>query len=139
MAWFPPPPQYGPLSEGITVNHIEMGRQGEGEAVRYLQANGYRILHRNLRARFGEIDVVARDGPALCFVEIKARSSTRFGFPEEAVTALKRRKLLKLAAWYLQSRRPAGHSHIRFDVLSLLNGPEGPARIRLIKGAFEAA
>ena len=121
------------------VNKFLLGRQGEGEAVRYLQSNGYRILHRNLRARFGEIDVVARDGAALCFVEIKARSSTRFGFPEEAVNFQKRQKLLKLAAWYLQSRRPAGHSHVRFDVLSLLNGPDGPARIRLIKGAFEAA
>ena len=120
------------------MNKFLLGRQGEGEAVRYLERNGYRILHRNLRARFGEIDVVARDGAALCFVEIKARSSTRFGFPEESVTALKRRKLLRLASWYLQSRRPSGHSHVRFDVLSLLNGPGGPARIRLIKGAFEA-
>ncbi len=118
------------------LNKFLLGRQGEGEAVRYLQSNGYRILHRNLRARFGEIDVVAREGPALCFIEIKARSSTRFGFPEESVTRLKRQKLLRLAAWYLQSRRPVGHSHVRFDVLSLLNGPEGPARIRLIKGAF---
>ena len=122
----------------MILNKFLLGRQGEGEAVRYLRDNGYKILHRNLRARFGEIDVVARDGPALCFVEIKARSSTRFGFPEEAVNFQKRQKLLKLAAWYLQSRRPAGHSHIRFDVLSLLNGPDGPARIRLIKGAFEA-
>ena len=121
------------------LNKFLLGRKGEDEAADYLSKNGYRILHRNLRAKFGEIDVVARDGGALCFVEIKARSSTRFGFPEEAVNFQKRQKLLKLAAWYLQSRRPAGHSHIRFDVLSLLNGPEGPARIRLIKGAFEAA
>ncbi|MDO8729585.1 MAG: YraN family protein [Candidatus Omnitrophota bacterium] len=123
----------------MILNKFLLGRKGEGEAVRYLKANGYRILHRNLRARFGEIDVVARDGEALCFVEIKARSSTRFGFPEEAVNFPKRQKLLKLAAWYLQSRRPAGHSSVRFDVLSILNGPDStPARIRLIKGAFEA-
>ncbi len=115
------------------------GRRAEDVAAGYLKNNGYRILHRNLRAKFGEIDVVARDGPALCFVEIKARSSTRFGFPEEAVHFQKRQKLLKLAAWYLQSRRPAGHSSVRFDVLSILNGPDStPARIRLIKGAFEA-
>ena len=122
----------------MILNKFQLGRKAEDEAADYLSKNGYRILHRNLRARFGEIDVVARDGPALCFVEIKARSSTRFGFPEEAVNFQKRQKLLKLAAWYLQSRRPAGHSHVRFDVLSLLSGPDGPARIRLIKGAFEA-
>ena len=120
------------------INKFLAGRKGEEEAVRYLEANGYRVLHRNLRAKFGEIDVVAREGAALCFVEIKARSSTRFGFPEEAVHPMKRRQLVRLAAWYLQSRKPSGHSHVRFDVLSLLNGPDGPARIRLIKSAFEA-
>ena len=122
----------------MILNKFQLGRKAEDEAADYLSKNGYRILHRNLRARFGEIDVVARDGPALCFVEIKARSSTRFGFPEEAVHPMKRRQLVRLASWYLQSRKPAGHSHVRFDVLSLLSGPDGPARIRLIKGAFEA-
>ena len=123
----------------MILNKFLLGRQGEAEAVRYLESNGYRILHRNLRAKFGEIDVVARDGPALCFVEIKARSSTRFGFPEEAVNFFKRQRLLRLASWYLQRRPGGGHSQIRFDVLSILNGPGGsPDRIRLIKGAFEA-
>ena len=122
------------------VNHIEAGKKGEADAVRYLQSNGYRILERNLRAKFGEIDVVARDGPALCFVEIKTRSSIRFGFPEEAVTVWKRQRLLRLASWYLQRRPGGAHSQVRFDVLSILNGPAGsPDRIRLIKGAFEAA
>ena len=117
----------------------ELGRQGETEAVRYLQSNGYRILERNLRAKFGEIDVVARDGPALCFIEIKTRSSVRFGFPEEAVTVWKRWRLLRLASWYLQRHPNGGHSQVRFDVLSILNGPDRSAdRIRLIKGAFEA-
>ena len=121
------------------ISKTEAGRKGEDAAVRYLQQNGYRILERNLRAKFGEIDVVARDGPALCFVEIKARSSTRFGFPEEAVNFFKRQRLLRLASWYLQRRPNGGHSQIRFDVLSILNGPGGsPDRIRLIKGAFEA-
>ena len=115
------------------------GRQGEGEAVRFLKKSGYRIIARNLRAKFGEIDVVAEDGPTLCFVEIKTRSSIRFGFPEEAVTAQKRQRLVRLASWYLQSRPSAQPRPVRFDVLAILTGADStPARIRLIKGAFEA-
>lgn len=96
------------------------------------------MLDRNVRARFGEIDVVARDGTTLCFVEVKARSSIRFGWPEESVTAQKRQRLLRLAQWYLQKTGSRG-GPVRFDVLSLLSGPDGaPGRVRLIKGAFEA-
>jgi len=120
------------------IDKLLAGRRGEDEAVGYLRKNGYRILARNLRARFGEIDVVAEDGPVLCFVEIKSRSSIRFGWPEEAVTPQKRQRLVRLASWYLQSHRSNDLRPVRFDVLSILTGPDGPARIRLIKGAFEA-
>lgn len=121
--------------------HLALGRKGEEEAVRYLQQNGYRILACNLKAKFGEIDVVAENGPALCFVEIKARSSARFGLPEEAVHPMKRRQLVRLASWYLQRLRGKTYAEVRFDVLSILTGPAGdpPYRIRLIKAAFEAA
>ena len=122
------------------ISKLLLGRRGEDEAVAYLRKNGYRILARNLRAKFGEIDVVAQDGPTLCFVEIKSRSSTRFGFPEEAVNAQKRQRLVRLASWYLQSHPSDRPRPVRFDVLSILNGPDGSAaRIRLIKGAFDAA
>ena len=114
-----------------------LGRRGEELAVEYLRAQGYRVIERNVRSRMGEIDVVARDGAVLCFIEVRTRSSTRFGWPEESVTALKRLRLARLAQGYLQRfRGPAGP--VRFDVLSLLLGPDGaPARTRLIKGAFE--
>ncbi|MBI3333540.1 MAG: YraN family protein [Candidatus Omnitrophica bacterium] len=116
-----------------------LGRRGEEEAVRLLKANGYRILGRNVRARFGEIDVVARDGPVLCFVEIKARSSLRFGWPEEGVHPRKQWQLTRLAQWYLKAHR-CGETPVRFDVVSLLLSSEGPpARTRLIKNAFDAA
>ena len=116
---------------------IAAGRQGEESAVRYLRSNGYRILERNVRARFGEIDIVAQDKEVLCFVEVKTRSSVRFGWPEEAVTFQKRQKLIRLAQWYLR-RRGKTSTPVRFDVLSLLPAPDGSqGRIRLIKGAFE--
>ena len=122
------------------MNKFLFGRSAEAQAVRYLEGQGYRILARNVRARFGEIDVVAKEGATLCFVEIKARSSDRFGLPEEALTADKRRRLIRLAQWYLQRTRLTEGLAIRFDVLSILSdSDQGPTRIRLIKGAFEAA
>ena len=116
---------------------IELGRRGEEQAVECLTQNGYRILSRNLRTKFGEIDVVAREGETLCFVEIKARSTARFGWPEEGVTREKQWRLARLASWYISRRRFTGP--VRFDVVSILYDPKGaPARTRLIKGAFEA-
>lgn len=125
--------------EKRSLNRAALGRRCEDLAAEHLRGQGYRIIERNVRMRFGELDVVARDGPALCFVEIRARSSTRFGWPEESVTPQKRRRLIRLAQGYLQRLRGAP-GPVRFDVLSILLGPDGaPARTRLIKGAFEAS
>jgi len=119
------------------MNKIELGRKGETVAVELLEQNGYRILGRNVRAKFGEIDLVAKEGKTLCFVEIKTRTSLRFGWPEEAVTPEKRWRLSRLARWYLQAHRLESVP-VRFDVVSILFDPEGsPARTRLIKSAFD--
>ena len=128
------------------MNKSLAGRGAEELAVAYLRRQGYEVLERNVRMRFGEIDVVARDGPTLCFIEIRSRSSDRFGLPEESINREKRRRLVRLAEGYLQRpsamlraglREPAGP--VRFDVLSILLGADGaPARTRLIKGAFDA-
>ena len=116
-----------------------LGQRCEEFAAEYLRQQGYRVIERNVRMRFGEIDAVARDGATLCFVEVRARSSTRFGWPEESVTPLKRRRLVRLAQGYLQRLR-GSPGPVRFDVLSILLGPDGaPGRVRLTKGAFEAA
>ena len=115
-----------------------LGRRGEGHALRLLRAKGYRILGRNVRARFGEIDVVAQQGKTLCFIEIKARTGLEFGLPEEAVDGRKQQRLRRLALWYLQSRR-IPDVPVRFDVVSVLLHPDGRlARTRLIPAAFEA-
>ena len=114
-----------------------MGRWGEIHAVRTLRENGYRILAQNVRAQFGEIDLIARDGATLCFVEVKARSGLASGFPEEGVDFKKRKRLVRLAAWYLQTRHLRDVS-VRFDVVSLVTDHGSLVRARLIKGAFEA-
>ena len=120
------------------MNNPQSGRNGEETAVRLLQQNGYRVIARNVRAKFGEIDVVAKDGEVLCFIEVKLRRSVRMGWPEEGVTRAKQRQLTRLASWYLQAHR-LREVLVRFDVVSVfLAADGGPARTRLIKGAFEA-
>ena len=120
------------------INKFLAGRQGENQAALFLRRQGYQIIARNLRAPFGEIDLVARQGKTLCFIEVKARSSERFGWPEEAVTASKRRTLARLAEWYLQAHPHTRTETVRFDVVSLvLDGQGRPLRTRLIPNAFQ--
>jgi putative endonuclease len=122
----------------VTVARQALGHGGEEMAAAYLQAVGYRILERNYRTRLGEIDIVARDGNTLVFVEVKARRTPSFGSAKAAVTAAKRRRLSMLALQYLKT--PAGRrfSRARFDVVAVdQHAAEG--RIELVQNAFELA
>ncbi len=127
-----------PFGSGGGAGSAQLGSRGEELAAKFLQAQGYRILEAKVRMRWGEIDLVAWAGKTLCFIEVKTRSSLRFGFPEEAVGFKKQWRLARLAQGYLKRRR-LGSPPLRFDVVSLLLAPDGSAeRIRLIQGAFEA-
>lgn len=105
------------------------GRAGEDLAVQLLEARGYRIVARNVRLPGGEIDVVARDGDTVVFVEVKARGSATFGSALAAVDARKRRTLRTLAAEWLQVAAPRARA--RFDVVTVEQG-----RAVLHRGAF---
>lgn len=98
-----------------------MGRWGEAAAAEYLVKQGYEILARNLRTAHGEIDLVARQGEALVFVEVKARASGRFGHPEEAVTLRKQAHILSAAESYLQAHPE--YDTWRVDVVSVEGQP----------------
>lgn len=115
--------------------HLALGESGEDLACAALELRGYAILERRYRTRAGEIDIVARDGAALVFVEVKARRTGRFGHPAEAVTPRKRRRVAQMAADYLARRRPCV-SACRFDVVAVTIGPEGPPVVEVIPGAF---
>ncbi len=95
-----------------------LGRWGEETAARYLTARGYRILERNLRTPYGEIDLLARQGGQLVFVEVKTRTSRAFGYPEEAVTPRKQAHLLSAAQHYLQMH-PEQPADWRVDVVAV--------------------
>jgi putative endonuclease len=113
-----------------------VGRFGEELAVRHLEAQGMTVLCRNWRCSSGEIDVVARDGGALVFVEVKTRSTALFGDPAEAVVPAKAARLRRLALRWLAAHSDGYYPSLRFDVVAVVRtGPDGPT-VRHLKGAF---
>ncbi len=109
--------------------------RGEEGAVAYLRDRGYRIITRNWRCRLGEIDIVARDGETLVFVEVKSRRSSAFGTPQAAVDGRKQRKLSLVALQYLQNGR-VKPGPARFDVVAV-TVKDGGDEIELIRNAFD--
>ena len=104
-------------------SRAELARSGEDIAAGYLARHGWTILGRNVRCgRTGEIDIVAERGGILAFVEVKTRSSDRFGTPAEAVTWKKQARIRALARHYLMTARPRATA-IRFDVIEVRPGP----------------
>lgn len=112
------------------------GRIAEDLAVSFAEAHGLCILDRNFRCPLGEIDLVARDGSTIVFIEVKSRYGIGYGSPQESVTHRKQRRLTQLAHWYLKARRMEG-SPARFDVLAILWRGREP-EITWIPNAFEA-
>ena len=111
------------------------GKRGEDLAHRYLQQQGLIIVGRNYRTRGGtaEVDLIARDGDTVVFVEVKTRATDRFGAPEEAVDQNKREKIIRAASDYL-FRTEWDRDCVRFDIVSVLFGDA--QRIEHIRGAF---
>ncbi len=105
----------------VHMNRRRTGSRGEERAATFLEEQGLHILERNFRTREGEIDIVARDGDILVFVEVKYRSSARYGDALEAVDWRKRLQIRKTARAYLYRRNP-GPVRIRFDVVGITGG-----------------
>lgn len=113
------------------------GPQGEDEAARYLEKKGYQIVKRNYRTSGVEVDLIARKGDLLCFVEVKTRKSLKYGLPEEFVDLAKRKKIIRGARIFIAQKAYA-HMWVRFDILSLVHrGPKGEMTIKHIEDAFE--
>lgn len=114
-----------------------LGRRGEELAARYLARHGLVVLERNVRSRLGEVDIVAREGGTLVFVEVKARGADARDPPEAAVDARKRARLARLALGYLAARR-LGEAPCRFDVVAVTVGADREALgVRHHRGAFD--
>lgn len=118
------------------ANRRKVGREAEQAAAEFLERLGYRLLERNWRCPEGEIDIVAMDGDILVFVEVRSRASDRFGTPAESVDERKRRRVRAAARRYLYAGRRSGANRIRFDVVAVGSGLDGPLRIEHIVNAF---
>jgi putative endonuclease len=117
------------------ASHNDFGRAAEAAAAALLERNGWTILERNWRAGRREIDIVARRGGTVAFVEVKARSSDRWGHPLESIDWRKRRDLAVAArAWI--AAHPAARCDYRFDAVHVLRRASGPAAITHIENAW---
>ena len=116
--------------------NLLFGSRGERLAAKLLKQKGYRILARNTRSRWGEIDLIARDGDTIVFVEVKTRSQSETGRPEDAITQHKRRQMTRAASAWLHRYHLDNH-RCRFDVVAIVWGDKAPEVTHYI-GAFEA-
>lgn len=109
----------------------KIGSCYEQIAADFLQDRGYEILERNFRCPAGEIDIIAREGEYLCFLEVKFRSEKDWGTPQEAVNGRKQRRISRTALHYLMKNGLSDTTPCRFDVVGIL-----PEKTTLIKNAF---
>ncbi|MCG8340011.1 MAG: YraN family protein [Cytophagales bacterium] len=110
-----------------------LGEEAERRAVRYLQERGFTLVVCNYRYKKAEIDIIAKERDLLLFVEVKARSSERFGHPEEFVTPLKKQLLLTAAENYIMTHNWT--KSIRFDIIAVLK-KQGEIQIDHFEDAF---
>jgi putative endonuclease len=114
-------------------NRQELGRDGEDAAAEYLTRHGMQVVTRNWRCRYGEIDIIAREGAVLVFCEVKTRRGTAFGVPLEAITARKLSRIRRLAALWLEEA--GGHrGPVRIDAVGVLCQPDGQRAIEHLRG-----
>ena len=105
------------------MNHNQtIGRWGEDVASEYLQKEGYIHVDRNVRTPYGEIDLILRRGEIIVFVEVKTRTSSRYGYPEESITPRKQQHMFDSAEHYAQEKKL---EHWRIDAISVEGKPSG--------------
>jgi len=115
-------------------NNRALGARGEDLAAAHLEQTGLRIVCRNWRCRYGELDLVVRDGPIVAFVEVKTRTGRGFGLPAESVTFAKQARIRRLAGIWLAEQ--PGWVDVRFDVVSVLLEPERSPVIEHLRAVF---
>lgn len=114
---------------------MALGRWGEKQAEAYLNDRGFRLLARNYRNEFGEIDLIVKEEDSLVFVEVKTRRGEQFGYPEEAVNKLKQKHLIECAQGYLQEY-DEDELDWRIDVIAIIQGKNGKHQITHFEDAF---
>jgi len=120
------------------LQNAGVGNRGEELAAAFLVRNGFELVERNFRCKGGEIDIVAKDGKTLVFVEVKSRKTLTYGVPQLAVTHFKQRQISKAALTWL-AKNHKHDSPARFDVIAILLNNDYQHQIEHIKNAFDLA
>jgi putative endonuclease len=120
----------------MTDSRPSLGQNGEKIAVDFLQGRGYTILERNYRRRTGEIDIIAKEGEVLVFIEVKTRSGWTYGSPAAAITPRKQRQISRTAQYFL-AEQDLFNTPARFDVVTVIFGNDQLLEIELIADAFD--
>lgn len=121
----------------MTATSKRLGIIGEKLAIDFLKKNNYQIIQQNYRCPFGEIDIIALKKNTLCFIEVKTRSSGRFGLPQEAIDERKKRTIAHVALSFMQHYK-IEDKKVQFDVIAVCITAHGH-NIELIENAFEVA
>ena len=116
-------------------NNRQIGDKKEKFVCDWLEKHGYHVIERNFRCRSGEIDIVAREGAYLVFIEVKYRRGAVCGDPSEAVDHRKQQTISRVALFYLLRHGYAEHTPVRFDVVSVCGGSD--MEVHLFRNAFE--
>ena len=123
------------LAQGDDADEPTLGSRGEEIAANHLRRSGYTILQRNVKSRFGEIDIVANHGDVLCFVEVKTRRNESFGDGAMAVTRSKQKQIEKASVDFAR-KHGLLDADCRFDVVAVTLPPQGEPTIEVFEGAF---
>ena len=122
---------------GMTDARQNLGKSGEDLAATELGSRGYAIIERRYRTAHGEIDIIARDGDTMVFVEVRRKSSAEFGTAAESVTPAKQRRVIRMAVAYLALHGLYERCPVRFDVVAIDDLPDGTPQITVYAGAFD--
>lgn len=112
-----------------------LGDWGEQTAANFLKEQGYLLIDHNFRCPYGEIDIIAKEGPIWCFIEVKTRNNLAFGYGYDSVTRLKQKHIIKVAQYYL-NKAALYDDPARFDVVSIDFFSATDYKIELIRNAF---
>ncbi|MFC1666609.1 YraN family protein [Candidatus Omnitrophota bacterium] len=120
----------------MSLARIDTGKRGEDLAVSYLKKQGYKIIEKNYKTKQGEIDIIGRHRGCVCFVEVRARNTRRFGLPEDSINRKKQTQIAKVALSYIK-RFGLEEENCRFDVVSVENVNSISPKLKLLRNAFE--
>lgn len=113
------------------MNRRQVGAEKEDQAICYLTEKGYEILERNYWCRFAELDIIAKEGAYLCFVEVKYRKDNRYEAPAGIISNAKIRNICKASQFYMGERRILPDTPVRYDVVMIVG-----EKVQLIRNAF---